>query len=578
MKEQAKTGKQQPRKSRGVLWTIVIAAGVLITGGIAAAWIGIGGEAEDYGPVSEVDRGDLTISVTESGSLRSRDQVVVSNRIEGRTTLIWIIEEGTQVEEGDLLAEFDSSELENELADARIEVQNAEADFIRAREQLEVTKSQNESDIAAAELTLRLAKLDLARYVGEQEMIAESEALSSGITLAAEADAGETEGEYAQQREQLLSEIDLAREELTRMQQQYEDSRDLADEGFITELEVEGDRLAMERGRVELKLAQGELRLLENYTHKRDSEQLQSDVEQGKRALERVKLTANSNLVQAQADFDSADQEFEEEKRELAEVKQQIAYCEVRAPAAGMVVYETSTNQRRWGNDEPLEAGQEIRERQELIYLPSSKGMIADITVHESALDRISLGMPARVTVDAQQGNSFEGEVRRIAPMPDAQSIWLNPDLTVYSTEIGIDAGSENLRTGMSCRVEIIVEELEDVIFAPLQSVVRYGDRHYVYVVPEQGPPVATQVEIGNDNNRVVHIVSGVEPGQQVLLAPPLHDRMDPEAETEPADAPPPEAQPIDEPAPQEEIADQGHSQQPRSEAGESNTQADEEE
>lgn len=111
--------------------------------------------------------------------------------------------------------------------------------------------------------------------------------------------------------------------------------------------------------------------------------------------------------------------------------------------------------------------------------------------------------------------------------MPDAQSIWLNPDLTVYSTEVEIDSGSQALRTGMSCRVEIVIEDLKDVIQAPLQSVVRYNGQHFVYVVPESGPPVARPVTIGYDNNRLVHIEEGVEPGELVLLAPPLHDQME---------------------------------------------------
>lgn len=542
---------EQSSKGRFPWWIPVLA--VIVIGGLTMALVGIGEEEPDYGAVAEVSRGDLTISVTESGSLRSRDQVIVSNRIEGRTTLIWIIPEGEFVEEGDLLAEFDSSELENELVESRIEVQNAEAEFIRAREELEVTKSQNESNIAAAELTLRLAKLDLARYLGQQEMLAEMGFASLEATEQKAVDGSgitsEADGEYAQQREELLSEINLAKQELARAEQQYEDSKELAAEGFITELEVEGDRLAMERAMVELTVAQGKLRLLENYTHKRDLEQLQSDVEQAVRALKRVKLTANASLVQAQADFDSARQEWDEEKRELAEIEEQLSYCKLRAPAAGMVVYETSANQSRWGNNEPIEAGQEIRERQELIYLPSSEGMVADISVHESSLDEIAIGMPARITVDARPGSEFEGIVRKIAPMPDAQSIWLNPDLTVYSTEVEVSGGSQNLRTGMSCQVEIIIEELKDVVFAPLQAVVRSGREYYVYVVSGQSPPVPRVVEIGHDNNRVVHIKEGVEPGEIILLAPPLHDRMEGEDN---------EASPEEEPTEEAPSAEEG--------------------
>jgi len=138
--------------------------------------------------------------------------------------------------------------------------------------------------------------------------------------------------------------------------------------------------------------------------------------------------------------------------------------------------------------------------------------------------------MPARITVDARPGQTYDGTVRRIAPMPDAQSIWLNPDLTVYSTQIEVDA--RNLRTGMSCRAEIIVDELSDVLYVPVQSVIRYGGSHYAYVPTPRGPQ-PRRVEIGLDNNRVVHIRSGLEEGETVLLAPPIYDRIDDEDDQE---------------------------------------------
>ena len=47
---------------------------------------------------------------------------------------------------------------------------------------------------------------------------------------------------------------------------------------------------------------------------------------------------------------------------------------------------------------------------------------------------RISVG----IKVDAREGATgrLEGKVAKIAPLPDAQSVWLNPDLKLYSTKI----------------------------------------------------------------------------------------------------------------------------------------------
>ncbi len=479
-------------------WIAVVLA-VLMAGALFA-YIRPGGVEAYGGLTGEVRRGNLTISVSESGNLRNRDQVIVSNRVEGRTTLIWIVEEGEMVKKGDLLVELDASGLEDRLVDREIAIQNAEASYIRAQQELNVTKSRTQSEIAEAELSLRFAKLDLEKYTGDQ-------------------------GEYAQELDRLQADIDIAQEELLRAEQKYQDSKDLAEAGFITSLELEGDRLSHQRAQVNLRLARGRLSLSQDYTHNRNLQQKESDVERAGEALERARMRAHADIVQAEANYKAREQEFARQKQQLEHLRNQIALCRIVAPADGMVVYETSANPGRRGNREPLEAGQEVRERQELIYLPASEGMVASVSIHESALERVDVGMPARIRVDARPGQIFHGLVRRIAPMPDAQSIWLNPDLTVYSTEIAVDAS--NLRTGMSCQVEIIVEELTDVLYVPVQSVVRQGNGHVVFVPGERGGLEARSVEIGYDNHRVVHIRAGLEAGERVALAPPLPDGMD---------------------------------------------------
>ncbi|MFW6158709.1 MAG: hypothetical protein ACOC8E_05065, partial [Planctomycetota bacterium] len=97
----------------------------------------------------------------------------------------------------------------------------------------------------------------------------------------------------------------------------------------------------------------------------------------------------------------------------------------------------------------------------------------------------------------------------------------LNPDLKVYSTEIYIDRDTAALRPGMSCEAEIIVERYEDALFLPVQCVVQVGGKSVVYVPGADGPEART-VAVGYDNNRMIRIVSGLEEGGTVLLAPPL--------------------------------------------------------
>ncbi len=474
-----------------LLWIVLpVAVGALAVYGLTRD------DADDANlPTFTVQEGDLTISVSASGTIQSRERVVVRSEVEGRTTILSLIDEGTHVEKGDLLVELDASGLEENKVDQQIRVMNSEAAYIRAREQLEIIKNQAEADISQAELEYRFAQLNRTKY---------------------------SDGEYPQELQRAEADINLANEELQRANDKLTWSERLADEGYLTRMELQADELAARRSAIDLELAEGSLSLLQEYTHQQRLEELESEVEQKRMALERVRLRASADIVQAEADYRAKKSEYERQEARLDRINEQLAKCRIKAPADGMVVYVTTGGGRR-GSDEPLREGQEVRERQELIYLPTAAAMMADVNIHESSLRKVSAGLPALVQVDAVPGTTFEGQVQRIGLLPDAQHGWLNPDLKVYQTEVYIDSNAEGLRPGMNCRAEIIIEELEEAVYVPLQSVVRVGRETIAYVVGSRGyePRV---VEVGMDNNRMIHVLDGLEPGERVLLNPPLQE------------------------------------------------------
>ncbi len=469
-------------------------AGGLVVLALGVSGAGLGEKGDAQAALFPVRRGPLEISVTEAGTINNREKVAVRCQVEGRTTLLSLVPEGTRVQEGDLLVELDASGLIEQKTQQGITVLNAEAAFIRARENLAVTRSQSESDIDKADLAYRFSKTDLQKY---------------------------NEGEYPQQLQQAENEITLAREELQRAQDRLDWSRQLAEEGYITRTDLQADELAFKRAELAVALAQSKLNLLTQYTHQRDLAQLESDVEQARMALDRVKRKAAADLVQAEAELTAKQSELTRQQDKLKKLDEQIALCTIRAPVAGMVVYATS-GQGGWrGNAEPLEAGQQVTERQELIHLPTTASMMVETKIHESSLQKVRLGLPVRVAVDALPNQTFWGRVTKIAPMPDATSAWMNPDLKVYPTEIQLDGDGSALRPGMSCRATIVVQQHNDALSVPVQAVTRINGQPVVYT-PSPAGPQARPVTIGLDNNRMVHILDGVQAGEPVLLAPPL--------------------------------------------------------
>ena len=443
---------------------------------------------------AKVEEGPLVINLTEAGSIKPAEQINIKSRVEGRNSIIFLVPEGQRVKKGDVLVELDSSSQKDNLVNQEITVQNAQAAYVQAQENLEVVKNQAKADVEKAELTLRFAKEDLVKY---------------------------KEGEYPKSLNELESNVTLAAEELQRARDKLVWSKKLFDEKYLSESEYRSDALSARRCELSLETAKNNLSLLTQYTFKRQVAQLESDVWQAEMALERTRRSSKANVVQAEAQLRAKELELNRQNQRLVKIKDQIEKSVIRAPSDGLVIYATSNRGPFRGNTEPLQEGQEVYERQDLIALPTADTFVAEIKVHETSLKKIYPGLPVRVRVDALPGQIFMGKISRISPLPDAQSAFMNPDLKLYNTIVDIEGGAEVLKSGMTCEAEVIIDQYVKAVYVPVQCVVQVSGKPVAYVRTPTGV-TRREVEIGLDNNRMVHVLKGLSVGEEVLVTPPL--------------------------------------------------------
>ena len=490
-----KKGGMTPRKPYRIVGTAVLLAAV----GLAILWIRVVQGGEDPGSTVETfaaRRGPLTIRVLEAGALKAKNPEILCSSLQGRASIIWIIPEGTWVKAGDLLIELDVTRLVDHRVDHVIMFKNAEAAWVNAREALIITKSLAQSNVELAQLKYDFAKLDLEKYRGEG-------------------------GQYATDKAKAEGDVTLYRQEVKKNEDYYAWSKQLADRRYLSQTQLQADALILERSKLSLTVANNSLRLLEEYDSRRQLAQLLSDVNQTAALLERAKAKARANVIQAEALLAAREQEYRHQQNMLDRLDEQIRNGRIYASTDGMVVYATSGGGHFHDDRKPLADGVEVWQRQELIYLPRSTSTVAEVDVHEANLQKVRLGLPAIVTVDAVPGRKLMGTISRIAPLPDPQSMWMNPDLKVYKAEIALDVNDPQLRSGMNCRAEIIVEQYADAVYIPVQAVVRVNGQATVYVLQENGGTESRQVEISLDDNSMARVARGLEEGELVLLAPP---------------------------------------------------------
>ena len=253
---------------------------------------------------------------------------------------------------------------------------------------------------------------------------------------------------------------------------------------------------------------------------------LQSDVRKATRAVTRTQWQNKSQIRQGETEIVQRSREYYRATNRLAELNFQISKSKIYAPTNGIVLYSSTAKRRWWEN--PLAAGESAVQRQELIYIPLDEGMIIEIMVPEASLNKLEAGMAASVKVDAFPDQVFTGKLSKIGILPDAQSTRLNPDLKMFKCELECDFRDAVVRPGMSCDIELVKETYAKAVYCPIQCVVRIDDGAYVYV-QDGSDWVLRKVEVGLDNNRMIHILNGVEPGEVVMTAPPVQEEKEEE-------------------------------------------------
>jgi HlyD family secretion protein len=93
-------------------------------------------------PTARVQRGDVRITIVESGELRAEEQATVTATNDKQ--IVWLVPEGTRVKQGDLLVRFEAQKYEIAKAGAQSALAVARADLSRAEGQLAAQRAAQE--------------------------------------------------------------------------------------------------------------------------------------------------------------------------------------------------------------------------------------------------------------------------------------------------------------------------------------------------------------------------------------------------------------------------------------------------
>jgi len=345
-----------------VLAIVVVVVAVIALGAYGSSQLigGFGNEPTSSVLTHTVARGELLVTVTEDGNVESASNLDIKCEVAGGSSILWIVEDGKQVEEGEKLVELDQSQLEEQISQQTITYEKARAASIQMDKDYQV------------------AQIAVEEYL---------------------------EGTFKKELQDHDKQITIAMEDLRTAQNTLGHTQRMFRKGYVSQLELEGQQFAVQRAQLELDSANTAKEVLEKFTKVKMLEDLRSQVETAKAKMESEKAALAL------------------EDSRLTRLKDQLEHCVINAPQAGMVVYANDQSMRRFGSSQgpQIEEGAQVRERQDILRLPDLSQMQVKVNVHETKVESLARGLKARIKI---QNRDLLGTVTSIANQPEPGSFF----------------------------------------------------------------------------------------------------------------------------------------------------------
>lgn len=235
---------------------------------------------------------------------------------------------------------------------------------------------------------------------------------------------------------------------------------------------------------------------------------------QAERELTRArKLFANADL--AQAELDRAEAAFASAGSSLASIEAQhqsrrdqlalsqstLANATLRSPIDGVIARKAIDPGELVAPNVPVFSVVDVAELKVVFGVPDTR------------VNRVTLGEPVTVVVEALPGRRLSATVSKVAPTAD-------PALRTYAVELTLP-GTDGLRPGMTATALLGDEGRRDAPVLPLSAVVRNPDGagYVVFALREDSTVEQLPIEVADLLENDVVVASGLEAGQRVVVA-----------------------------------------------------------
>ena len=265
---------------------------------------------------------------------------------------------------------------------------------------------------------------------------------------------------------------------------------------------------------------------------------LKYDIEQKRIALEQSKFEPPATIKQAEYELEKAVRAYEqavenyqlkvekaiaqvtEARSEMLEDKRWFDFLQslqdkfnIIAPEDGMVIYKRNWRGEKQGVGATVRAWDPV-----VATLPDLSKMISRTYINEVDINYVSEDQEVEIGLDAFPDKKLSGTVVEVANIGEQRP---NTDAKVFQILIEIHESDTTLRPGMTTSNSILAEEINDVLFIPVECIHSQGDS-ITYVYRKSGLSYTKQqIKTGITNSDETIVLEGLSEGDVLYLSDP---------------------------------------------------------
>jgi len=216
----------------------------------------------------------------------------------------------------------------------------------------------------------------------------------------------------------------------------------------------------------------------------------------GKLELEQLRQQLENERQVRDADLRVKELELNIHNKNLAEMRRTLSEAQVQSPRKATLTYINN------------QVGQQIGAGEQIAIISDLSHFKVDGEIADSYGDRVSVGSHAIVKIGREK---LDGTVSNVTPLS-------RNGVIAFSIQLDDDSHAR-LRSGLKTDVYVMCDVIEDVVRIANGSYYMGKGDYDLFVVTGGDELVKRKVRLGDSNFEFVEVVSGLEPGDQVVVS-----------------------------------------------------------